>query len=168
MEELPDERATHERYHDRRILEKVTSKKPLLDFERKMRQEADLVEEAFAKQMELADIVQAENRKRFNILPDQVEDGGDAQSLEGKEREPDEGRKEVAQARNRDRSPSPNVPFKKPVTAVPQYVNTYFHREIEPVIGKDARPGREPGLQRSVIPEIKTDTIFDQYNRTFN
>ena len=127
-----------------------------------MRQEVDLVDEQFAKQIDLADIVEAQNRKRFNILLDQVEDGGNVESLEGKERELFEGRKEAAKSRIRKRSSFPNIPLKKPVKMAPQYETMNFNREIVSMIGKDLWPGRDNGLQRS-----NTMQSYFQFHTTF-
>ena len=48
-----------EQLHDRRIIEKVSRKKPLLEFEQKIMQDedGDFIEREFFRQIELDDIV---------------------------------------------------------------------------------------------------------------
>lgn len=52
--------------HDKRIQKKVSQKEKLLDMEKKIEQEDDFLDKEFAGELELTDIIQNVNRRRFN------------------------------------------------------------------------------------------------------
>ena len=71
-------------------------------------------------------------------------------------------------SKKRDRSSSPKPPFKRPMITEPEYVSLYYQNHIEPLVDENADYVQEPRPHGTVIPDIKTDTIFDQYNRALN